>query len=59
MRNILVFPDGTEQDFMYPPNRDVVVGTELNVVMMDDSVHKLKVIRIEPGEKKILYYLSY
>jgi hypothetical protein len=59
MRNILVFPDGTQQDFMYPQDRDIEVGTELQVTMMDDSVHRMKVSSIEREEKRILYRLTY
>jgi hypothetical protein len=59
MRNVLLFPNGHEQDFMYPPNRDIEVGTELEIVMLDDSVHRLKVGQIIPEEKRIVYVLQY
>jgi hypothetical protein len=59
MRNVLVFPSGDEQDFMYPPDREVIEGTELEVVMMDESTHRLKVTSIVREEKRILYHLSY
>jgi hypothetical protein len=58
MRNILVFPDGTEQDFMYPPNRDIEVGETLVVHMLDDSIQIMKVTRIEKKEREIRYYLA-
>ena len=59
MRNILVFPDGSEQDFMYPPNREVDVGVELQATMADGSIHVFKVSTIKPEAKRILYFLSY
>jgi hypothetical protein len=59
MRNVFLFPDGHEQDFMYPANRDVEVGTELQVVMLDDSVHILRVAEITQEEKRIVYRLEY
>ncbi|WP_067923949.1 hypothetical protein [Alicyclobacillus shizuokensis] len=59
MRNVLVFPDGKEQDFMYPANRDVEVGTPLQVEMADGSVHILHVTEIIREDRKILYKLSY
>jgi len=59
MRNILVFPDGTEQDFMYPPNREITVGEKLQAEWLDDTVHIYTVREIEKTEKAIYYYLSY
>jgi hypothetical protein len=59
MRNILVFPDGTEQHFMYPPNRDIQVGEKLVVHMMDDSHRIFTVVEIYQKDKSIYYRLSY
>jgi hypothetical protein len=58
MRNILVFPDGTMQDFMYPTNREIVVGEKLQIHMSDNSVYIMQVVRIEKKEKAIYYYLQ-
>jgi hypothetical protein len=59
MRNILLFPDGTEQDFMYPPNREIEVGTKLEIAMMDGSIHILRVAEIIKEEKKVCFKLVY
>jgi hypothetical protein len=59
MRNVLVFPNGQEEDFMYPKDRDVVKGTEFSITMLDESVHVLKVSKIVREEKRIVYNLSY
>jgi hypothetical protein len=59
MRNILVFPDGTMQDFMYPADREIQEGEVLRSIGMDDSVHMLRVTSIVKEEKRILYYLHY
>jgi len=59
MRNVLVFPDGTEQDFMYPPDRDVTVGEKLVLQMTDNSEHHFVVAEIVHEAKRILYKLSY
>jgi hypothetical protein len=59
MRNILVFPDGSTQDFMYPPNRDIDVGEKLQIQMLDDSVQIMQIYKIEKKEKAIYYYLKY
>jgi hypothetical protein len=58
MRNILLFPNGTKKDFMYPENREVVVGETFQVEMKDDSIHVMKIDRIEQLEKEIIYHLS-
>lgn len=59
MRNILILPDGTQQDFMYPSNRKIRKGETLRVEMMDDVVHHIYIIHIEKKEDSILYYTSY
>ena len=59
MRNVLLFPDGTEHDFMYPTNRDVQVGQKLQVQMQDDSIRVLTITHIQQTDKVIYYHLSY
>lgn len=59
MRNILLFPDGKEEDFMYPPNRDIVVGEKLQLAMHDGSTQLLNIVDIVQEEKRILYKLEY
>lgn len=61
MRNILVLPDGSQQSFAYPLNREVEVGTQLQIEMMDDSIHKVTVIKkeIKQEENTIYYYCEY
>ncbi len=59
MRNILILPDGTEVDFMYPKDRQIIVGTRLNVVMEDDSLRLYNVFNIVQKDHAILYYLNY
>lgn len=59
MRNILIFPDGTEQHFMYPANREVEVGEKLQVILKDDIVHVLTISKIEKKEKDVYYYLDF
>lgn len=61
MRNILVLPDGSRQSFAYPLNREVEVGTQLQIEMMDDSIHKVTVIKkeIKQEENTIYYYCKY
>lgn len=59
MRNILVFPDGSRQDFMYPPNRELSIGDDLQAQMKDDSLVALKISDILVQEKEIHYLLSY
>jgi hypothetical protein len=59
MRNVLLFPDGTSQDFMYPPNREVEVNEMISVTMLDDSVHNMEIKHIERTEKVIYYHLAY
>ncbi|KUF34401.1 hypothetical protein CN498_21790 [Bacillus thuringiensis] len=59
MRNILVFPDGTEQDFLYPDNRVIFVGEKLQVQMQCNSVHILEIYNIQHTDKIIYYHLKY
>lgn len=59
MRNILVFPDGKEQDFMYPPNRDITVGVQLQIQMDDDSTRVMSVKHIQKTDKEIYYHLDF
>ena len=56
MRNILVFPDGTEQDFLYPDNRVIFVGEKLQVQMQCNSVHILEIYNIQHTDKIIYYH---
>lgn len=58
MRNILVFPDSSEKDFMYPANRDISVGDVLQAEMKDNSIHLLKVSDIQKSQKEIRYILE-
>lgn len=63
MRNILVFPDGNKQDFMYPADRKMILGQKIQIQMNDDSIHVLSISSIEPkdldGVPEIHYYLEY
>lgn len=59
MRNILIFPDGTEHDFMYPTNRDIVVGSKFQVELSDNRVDVLTVKHIQKTDREIYYHLSY
>ncbi len=58
MRNILVFPDGSEQDFQYPSNRDLEVGEKLQVQLKDEIIHVMQITQIIRKEKAIHYHLS-
>lgn len=58
MRNVLVFPDGSKHDFMYPTDRDIDIGSPFQVQMKDDSIRVLRVKSIEKTEKAIYYYLE-
>ncbi len=58
MRNILVFPDGSEQDFQYPSNREIKVGEKLQVQLKDETVHIIQISKIQKEEKAVYYYLS-
>lgn len=58
MRNVLLFPDGTEHDFMYPTNREVKIGDKLQVQMRDDSISVLTVSHIQKTDLVIYYHLS-
>lgn len=44
---------------MYPVNREVVVDEQLEITMLDGSVHYLTVDKIIPEEKRIVYVLKY
>jgi|GEM_PF-2762983 len=59
MRNVLVFPDKSEHDFMYPVNRDIHIGERLQVQFQDHTVHVLVVTDIKKTDKVIYYYLSF
>jgi len=59
MRNILVLPNGEEIDFMYPPNREITVGTQFEATFMDGSSHLFQITEIVREEKRILYKVSY
>lgn len=59
MRNILVFPDGSQHPFMYPMNRDINEGDKLKVVLQDDSIEVMTIQKIEQKGKDIYYYLSF
>lgn len=59
MRNILIFPDGSRQDFMYPSNRDLKEGEDLQVQMKDDSIILFKICSIEVKEKEVHFTLCH
>ena len=42
----MVFPDGTKHQFMYPTNRTIEYGEQLQVDMSDGNTHVLKIIDI-------------
>ncbi len=58
MRNILVFPDGTEQDFLYPINREILVGETLTAELIGGSALLFTIEEIRPEEKAIRYILA-
>jgi hypothetical protein len=58
MRNVLLFPDGTEQDILYPKDREITEGQKLQVHMKDDSFRYLSVSHIQKTDKIIYYHLS-
>lgn len=58
MRNVLLFPDGTEHDFMYPVNREVQVGDKFQIEMRDNSIRVLKLSHIQKTDTIIYYHLS-
>lgn len=59
MRNILIFPDGGQQSFMYPENREIIVGEQLQVQLKDENIHILRVERIQKTDNAVYYHLSY
>jgi hypothetical protein len=59
MRNILVFPDGSEHQFMYPTNRTIEVGEQLQVDMEDGNTHLLKVLEIQKTDLEVYYHLGF
>lgn len=59
MRNILVFPDGSEHQFQYPTNREVEVGDKLQVQLQDDNLHIMKIAEIDKQEKAVYYKLAF
>ncbi|GAK41960.1 hypothetical protein TCA2_4452 [Paenibacillus sp. TCA20] len=59
MRNVFVLPDGTEQHFMYPVERDIEIGDRFAAHFSDNSDHILTLTSIVHEEKRILYKLSY
>lgn len=58
MRNVLILPDGTRQEFMYPSNRDIEVGEQLQIQMKDDSIVIASVSAIEQHGREIHYLLK-
>lgn len=58
MRNVLVFPDGSEHDFMYPNNREVVVGTEFRAELEDKQSAVFVVSHIQKTDKEVYYHLK-
>lgn len=58
VRNILVFPDGTKEQFMYPSNRTIEVGEQFQVTL-GSNTHILKVESIDKKDIEVFYYLSY
>lgn len=59
MRNVLIFPDGSEQDFLYPSNRDIFEGEKLQVQLQDNSIQILEIHYIQHTDKIIYYHLKY
>ncbi|MBU5262050.1 hypothetical protein [Bacillus atrophaeus] len=60
MRNILVFPDGNQHDFLYPTNREIEEGERLQVHLSNsESIHVLTVKEIQKTEKAVFYLLDY
>lgn len=59
MRNVLIFPDGSRQEFMYPSNRDIELGEALQLQLSDESIQVLKVVSIDRQEKEIHYQLGF
>jgi hypothetical protein len=58
MRNILIFPDGSKQHFMYPENRDIVIGEQIQGQMNNDSIVIFEVSSIETHGNEIHYILK-
>lgn len=58
MRNILVFPDGSEHHFQYPKNRELEIGETLQAQLQDETIHVMTVVRVEKKEKEIFYHLE-
>lgn len=61
MRNVLVFPDKTEVDFMYPADREIEVGGKLVCESENEVKHLLEIEKIEVNKEKrtIFYHLKY
>jgi hypothetical protein len=58
MRNVLIFPDGTQHQFMYPMDRELEINMKLQAQMKDNSIHVFKVKEIQKKEKEVYYFLE-
>lgn len=58
MRNVLIFPDGSRQEFQYPSNREIAVGESLQVQMKDESIQVMKILAIEQQGREIHFKLG-
>ncbi|MBR2246095.1 hypothetical protein [Oceanobacillus profundus] len=58
MRNVLIFPEGYEIDFMYPKDKDLEVDLELEV-KTNKGLEKVKIFDIKIQGNSIYYYLQY
>lgn len=59
MRNIFVLPDGSEQQFQYPENRDINVGEVLSFFYSDGSKYHLRVKEIKFIGRNVYYYMEH
>jgi hypothetical protein len=58
MRNVLILPNGSRQEFMYPSNRDIAVGEQFNIQMKNDSIQVASVYDIQTHDREIHYLLK-
>jgi len=59
LRCILVFPDETQVQFMYPEEREIVEGELLQAQLVDGNVHVLQVSSIYKQDDRTYFYLSF
>lgn len=61
MRNIIVTPDGTHTSFKYPDDREVLVGTLIDLFIVRDDI-EVKVChyvsRIHKTSNSVLYHVE-